>query len=339
MVAGIALAAWSLQSAPVDFTDPTVSPTASTWASLLSLAAILLVGFGALACLPLIFTAFDAISSRLPIGARLAFGDARRHRGRSWPAAAAVLVATMAVSLLAVSIASQDSNMREDSAVLSAPGHLLAAPQAPVSDAFDAKVLDLGAELVGEHEPILARYRVHAWDFSDPQPSAIATQSCPPGQYPMLASRLTRTEPFTCSPRLQDPGYSIPWWLGGQTFVLDAEAIRSSGLPNAEHAADVLAAGGVVVNASYLIDADDQVRVAVGSRDQSTGEIRPQTEISLPGAFIAGFAGDLAMTPETAARLGFGTPRLVGEFWVTEQPLGHGASTGSATWSLTAPAC
>lgn len=321
VLAGVGLAIFSLRITPIDFTNPNVAPRTPASASLTIAAAIILVGAGALASLSLIFAAFDRLSSRLPVGARLGLGDARRHRSRAWPAAAAVLMVTMVATLLPISVESLHSNDRDSTNVLSPPGHLVAAPKAPVSDAFDAKVLDLGTELVADEVAIQARYRVHSWGYREKQPAALPTQTCPPGQSPNLLSRISRDAAFTCTTRMHDASYLIPWWLGGQSFVLDPEAIRSSGLPGAEHAADVLATGGVVVNAAFLIDQDDQVRLAIGVRDQATGLVPPDEQQTVPGAFIPGFAGDLAMSPATAERLGFELPRLVGEYWVTDKPV------------------
>ena len=317
---GAVVAVASLKAEPVN-SDLVGLMIAPVWAATAVAVAVVLIGAGALASLPLIFTAVNAIGGRLGVGSRLALADAQTHRGRAWPAAAAILMATMAVTVLPIQISSARSNDFDSSYPMAAAGHLVAGMNTPVSDSFDEQVLAMGAEQLGG---VVERHPIYAWAFQDRQPGVLldAEHTCPSGQLPTAKARILRDHPFECSARAQGAGFGAPWMLGGDVLVMSPAALRSSGLPGAEAAADVLAAGGVVVNAAYAISADDQVHVGVGGRDPMTAELDPETEVWLPGAYLPHFGGSLTMTPETAAALGLELPRMVGEYWQTDRPVG-----------------
>lgn len=317
---GIGGALASMGAEPFDPNSPESIPGAPLWAAAAIVVAIALVGAGTLACLPLIFRAIDALGARAGVGTRLALADARLHRGRAWPAAGAVLVTTLTATLLPVQGASTIANSMDSAYPVAAPGHLVVGPNAPVNDAFDELVLAMGAEQFGG---VQTRYPIHAWDYRERQPGVLLDPQfrCPESEHPTAAATVERGAPFECSRSAQGVGFGAPWWLGGDVLVMSPEAMRASGVPGAEAGAEVLATGGVVVNAAYAISADDQVHVAVGSRDSVTGEIIPEVDIWLPGAFVPQFGGTLTMTPQTAAALGLETPRLVGEYWQTARPV------------------
>lgn len=324
LAVGFGVAAWSI-GRPLTLLDPMGPPILPLTASLQIVAVFVLIGLGVLLNIGTIFAIVERVGRNLGVGARLALGDARLHRGRAWPAAAAVLVTTAAASVLPVQLASSAANELDNYYVMAANGHLLAGPTVPVSESFDQAVLTTAATNFAATIPIKQRHPVRSWDFGDqqPQPQTAPGRSCPTGQFPTLESIISRSAPFDCGPVERWAGLTSAWLLGSDIFVLDAEAVRSSGLVGAEQAAEVLAAGGVLVNSANLIDADDMVSVAIGTPSPMTGEIEnPESVTKLPGAFLAHFAGRLTMTPQTAAELGLELPRLVGEYWVTDRPLG-----------------
>lgn len=336
LAAGLALGVGSLQVEPAPY-DPSAGlpTTAPLGAGLLVTGAFVLTITGALRSLNLVFWAAERLGARLAIGPRLALADARLHRTRAWPAAAAILVCALAASVLPVMNGSMKENSHDGTWTFAAEGHLLAAPRSPVSDGFDAAVLQMAAERLGRVAPVTDRHPIRSWSFRDvqPRPMPVAGHTCPEGQSPTLESHLSRTAEFACEPGWNRAGLSAPWMLGEDALVLTPDGMRASGLPGAEQAAEVLAAGGVVVNSATLIDDHDQVRVAVGERNDWNLEIDdPISVTTLPGAFIPRFGAIVAMTPETAAGLGLELPRLVGEFWQTEHPLGPIRGMVAESW-------
>lgn len=312
LAAGFGLGAASL-SIPAPELAQGGSPRAPLSSTALVAATFAAVIGGALACLNLVFDAIERVGRHLPVGFRLALGDARLHRSRAWPAAAAILVCLIAITANPIQGASSDENYRDQYFSFSAPGHLIAGAETPVSDTFDTAVLALGADQYAQLA-IVARHDLRSWDGRSTQPWPLR----PDGSF-----------------KLSGNGYTSVWMLGGEVYVLTPEAVRQSGLPGAEQAADVLNAGGVVVNNPDLLDEQGNVRVQIGELSPG-GHALENTQgpaAVLPGAYLPRFAPLLTLSPETVADLGLTAPRKVGEYWQTERPISAAelAMVGSTT--------
>lgn len=96
-------------------------------------------------------------------------------------------------------------------------------------------------------------------------------------------------------------------------LVLDGNAMRLSGFPNADEAAQVLDAGGVVVGDAGTIDAGGMVRVAISPNTAIVNESQA-THIEKRKAIYVRGAFPLVMSPATAQALGIKQLRYLGEY-------------------------
>ena len=96
-------------------------------------------------------------------------------------------------------------------------------------------------------------------------------------------------------------------------LVLDGNAMRLSGFPNADEAAQVLDAGGVMVGDAGTIDAGGMVRVAISPNTAIVNESQA-THIEKRKAIYVRGAFPLVMSPATAQALGIKQLRYLGEY-------------------------
>ncbi len=261
------------------------------------------------------------LARRLPAAGRLALRDAAHHRSRFLPAATAVLVTVTAASFFAVLVGSWVANERDRVGHMVGDGRIVLGARVPVSDTFDRRVLTAAVDVLAQELPVTGHEPV----FSIPRGSEVYLaalppegRSCPEGTYPDTASSVEIGAPLRCVAweRAYAPGLSLPWWGGTDVHVLAGDALRASGLAGAEQAAAVLDRGGVVVNNAALLADDGTVRVAI-SREPLPQEAEAERIVTLPGAFIRGFAPPLALSPDTARMLGVTELEYVGEYVVT----------------------
>lgn len=329
IVAGVVCAVISL-ALPLPVPDATQSRQGSGQGFglvvVLMLFAILLTVIGLVRCLRGMVEIGSKLASRLPALPRLALRDAADHRSRFLPAAACILVSVCAASFLAVNTGSLVANENDRTGQMVAGGRIVLGAKVPVGGEFDRLVLEdairvLGSEMsVTGHEPI----------FTVPKDGKVfvgalmpKSNTCPEGQGPSAASALEPGVPLECVDyeRAFVPQLSLPWWGGTDTYIMDGKALRASGLPGADTAARILDAGGVVVNNAALLSADGTVRVAV-SGDSLPDESNASRVVSLPGAFVRGFAPPLTVSAGTAESLGVAGTEYVGEYVLTPATLG-----------------
>src|SRR5699024_7331201 len=120
--------------------------------------------------------------------------------------------------------------------------------------------------------------------------------------------------PLLCVPEEQayQPGHTFPSWIGNQLTVMAPEDLRATGLDGAEEAADVVAAGGAVVNDATRVSVDGTVELLRGDSGEPLATV--------PGAFVSGFEPAVTISPETARAWGIPT-RYVGEVIVPTDSL------------------
>lgn len=261
--------------------------------------------------------------ARLPFGAmpRAAARDVQRHSLRTLPAVLAVIACTSALVLLSTTAASIHRSIAAQSTAMATPGHLLIGMETPVSDAVDEAIIgSVIRELqargeVTEHQPVRGVDLSTRWIDAAPAPG----KECPEQMGPSFTAATDPSAPMECVAwdETYQPGFTFPTWLSSQVVVMTPEAIRATDLPGAEHAAEVLAAGGVIVNDATRVDDHGTVRLV--DHDPDTGALTtPAGTVS--GTFLRGFEPQLAMSGTTAQRLGL-TTRYIGEIVTPVHPL------------------
>jgi len=329
LVAAAACAGLSL-SLPLPNPEPPPESIPRTGAStgalaILVLLALLLAVLGlVLSVRPLIGLA-ARLARHLPLTPRLALRDADDHRSRFLPAAIGVLVAVGAASFLAVTVGSFVANQRDRAGEMVAGGRIVLGAKVPVSDAFDRRVLTGAVDVLARELPVTGHEPVFAISSGSGVHLAVlmpADRSCPEGLFPDTASAVAVGAPLRCVDweRAYAPGLAVPWWGGTDVHVMDGDAMRASGLPGADEAADVLDRGGAVVNNAAMLAADGMVRVAVSGERLPT-EADADKVVTLPGAFVRGFAPPLTVSPATARTLGVTELEYVGEYVTTSTEL------------------
>lgn len=290
---------------------------------LLVVVGLLLVVAGVLLCLKSLVTLAGRVSGRLPMLPRLALRDAVDHSSRFLPAAAGILVSVLAASFLAVTIGSLVANEHDKSGSMVAGSSFVVGPNVPVSANFDRLVTDDTIDTLAKTFPVVAHHPIFTTPSDGPLYLAAVMpedRSCPVGLASDTASAVNIGAPLNCVGDGTEfrPGLSGAWWGGTEVFIMDAEALRSSGRPGAQAAAQVLESGGAVVNNAAMLSEQGTVRIAT-----STNRF-PDTEnakdlVVVPGAFMRGFTPYLTISPETAASLGIEDPGYVGEFVVAAE--------------------
>ncbi|MDF2992197.1 MAG: hypothetical protein K0S37_2711 [Microbacterium sp.] len=269
-----------------------------------------------------------SVAGRAPLALRLAVRDGLDHPTRVVPAAAGVLVAVLAASALLVVTGSGTQNNRDSTGQMIGAGHVVLGTFVPVSPAFDRLVLADSARALAEDLPVTGTLPIEttALDGSRYLEALPAPEkTCPAGRAPDAPAMLDPDETVTCRDAVDaySPSMSVAWMGGTNTYVLSPDAVRASGIAGADAAADVLEAGGAIVNDATRLSGDGEVRLAVGA-DMFPGEEGALSITPVPGAFLRGFAPPLTVSPETARALGITEFDFVGEYVLTSRPLTAG---------------
>ncbi|SDN58746.1 putative ABC transport system permease protein [Actinomyces ruminicola] len=292
----------------------------------LLVAALLLGAVGLLMPAPVALDAAARTLVRGPLALRLAARDVVAHRGRALPVAGAIGVVTALACGQTVYLASFAANANDTSTSLVAPGYLALGPRVPVSEEFDAAVLADGVQALRQaglpvtgSAPVWSDAGSLMLDIEPP-----ASSRCPQFSEPDVASALGLTDTVTCVPEGKgyNPGVITPWMLGSQVFIMEPEALRATGLDGAQEAAEVLEAGGVLVNNAAWISADGTVRVGLSDFSSASSTVQhPQTRT---GFLLRRMTSTITVSPATAAELGLtgaDAPIYVGEMVQLSRPL------------------
>ncbi|WP_147681337.1 FtsX-like permease family protein [Actinomyces ruminicola] len=330
---GCALASLRIQvpvAAPGE--EPVVPGTLPGGAAVpLLVAALLLGAVGLFVLAPVALDAAIMVLAKGPLALRVAARDAATHRGRALPVVGAIGVVVALACGQTVYLASATANYNDTSTVLVAPGHLALGPRVPVSEAFDAAVLaDAVSVLQDAGLPVTGSAPVRAMDFRKEGVSYTlrveppADSRCPDFTDPDVAASLGLVDTVTCVPAGQgyNPGITAPWMLGDDVFVMEGQALRATGLDGAQEAAELLEAGGVVVNNATWIDDDGTVRI--GLMDYSDAAMTIQHPQSRDAYFLPRMTATITVSPATAAELGLtgaDAPKYVGEVVQLSRPL------------------
>lgn len=307
--------------------DPPGTVSSSALVSLtLMVAAFCLALLGCVLVVRLLTGLGARVAHRLPVAPRLALRDASDHRSRFVPAATAVLVAVAAASYAATMVGSLTANNRDAVGEMVDATHLVLGAQVPVDAEFDRQVLMDGVSALDGKFHVVGTEPIRAVSSSQGALNLAAVLpdgvSCPADEYPDTASSVEVGAPLRCAGWMQayQPGLSVPWWGGSDTYVMTGDALRASGLRGAEEAARVLDEGGVVVNNAAKLGADGRVRVAL-ARSVIPDLDNAERTVELPGAFLRGFAPITTVSPTTARSLGVVDMEYVGEYVVTDPGL------------------
>ncbi|MGO3331753.1 FtsX-like permease family protein [Brevibacterium aurantiacum] len=267
---------------------------------------------------------------------RLALRDAADHPSRTVPAALGVLFAVMASSYFVVSAASLISNDRDQGGTLQWDGTFMVSPQVAVNDDFDRLLATAAIDEASERFPqvtgsesISEIGRTSSLQLTTLLPEG---GECPPGQAVHTASAIHPGAPLRCVDQNSGAAYNPSFRFGGlaaysNTMLFSGDALRATRLPAVEHAADVLDAGGVVVNNAALINSEGLVRVAVDSENLVEAADADRI-VELPGAFLQGVGAPFLIAPDTAQHLGVDAVHYLGEIATVSEPLSQGELLG-----------
>ncbi|CAL9339209.1 hypothetical protein SUDANB121_00243 [Nocardiopsis dassonvillei] len=295
---------------------------------------VLTLGFavaGLMLCVRSVTAVGARFAGRLPPVPRLALRDAADHRSRFLPAALAVLVTVCAASYLVVMAGSTTANEKDRTGEAVAGGRLILGARVPVGEEFDRLVITDAIDALAEELPVVGHEPVRSPQASEGAeavyfgPLAPEGRACPPDRHPDTASSVEVGAPLVCTgwEQAYSPGMSTAWWGGSDGFVMTGDALRASGLPGAQEAAEVLDAGGVVVNSAAVLSEEGTVRVALSSEPIPEEHSAERVE-ELPGVFLRGFAPRIALSPETARDLEITGLQYIAEYPVLSRELTHG---------------
>lgn len=292
------------------------------------------------------------IGTRMGVGPRLALRDAAEHRGRFVPAACAVLVTVCIASYMTVLTGSTTESQHERTSQFVSGTGMLIATEVPVNNAFDRAVVRDAISRLAKSTPVTAHHPVYSEDYRRWHKSTdngtseetvrlnaehgyrYATTLLPedrdcdhdsPVDNPDTtrqdaASALFPGTPVTCVPIAESYSPAIDGVGSASAFfenslILDGDAMRISGFPNADEAARTLDEGGVVVGNAGMIDDNGMVRVAVSAsaNPDADGATDATRVVKRRAVFVRGFQ-QLAMSPATARQLGITRLRYIGEY-------------------------
>ena len=169
-----------------------------------------------------------------------------------------------------------------------------------MSPEFDQAIL---ASTVGELRkrglPVAGTHPIYSAPMSalgrlDPLPAP--GKECPQGQGADAQSYLGGRQVVRCVPSGQafSPSFIVPWALLGDPLIMDGKAMRASGFPWAEKAAQVLDSGGAVVHDATSVGDDGTVRLSNGA--------------VVSGIAVPDLGATMVVSPHTAAALGLTGP-------------------------------
>lgn len=338
-----ALCGWLSLSLPVPSTGDTALmpgeiPSQARLSQALMIVAILLAIAGAVMAERALAALFGRLGRTLPLATRLGCRDAAEHRRRFVPAATAIM-ATMAVASYALALtgsmrANESANVME---LAHGPSHAFVATKVPVNNATDRAMVgstlrDVDASLpIAAHAPVyaLAQTPVGATDglsadeanalYAQYPSAAPVTLDCSPSQGQDAAS----VRDPEATPHCVDRSRAFRAGLMAASdlradisaLVMSPEAMHLSGFPGADQAADMLAAGGVVVGNAAAVRGDGTVRLRLNHYEMDDNGMQSTVtidEVTCRGTWIKGFY-PLAMSPQTAHRLGLTRLRYMGD--------------------------
>lgn len=330
LAVSVALAVWSLAlpvptGADIDSFRGGRTESADVAPQLTLLVGCVLTGvLGVVVCVLALPGAGARRAARFPLAPRLAMRGAADHPSRFLPAVLGVLVAVGAASSQAIMVGSTAANGRDQAGYVTQE-RIMVGVSTHVTEDLDRLAVADTLAMLGEEYPIAGSEPLYTIGVDAPVfPNILLPvgETCPPRMAPDTASAIEVGVPTRCVPyqTSYDPGQVRAWGFGADPALMDAPALRASGIPGTEEAAEVLDLGGVVVNnAAYLSDAGT-VRVGVSDTivtqlDESDAEFTDVVE--LPGAFVRGLWTPLVMTPQTARGLGITGIQYVGEYALT----------------------
>ncbi|MBK0418437.1 hypothetical protein JD276_05240 [Leucobacter sp. CSA1] len=325
---------------------PYAEPSGAGALGALVLLATALAAAGIVCCVRVLVAWLGRRGRRARPALRLALRDAADHPSRTVPATLGVLFAVATASSLLVMTASGAADFRDRGAGgIAWDGTFTAESTVPVSDAFDRALAEAtiagAAERFPRIEGSLPITGVAADAGVELQPLQPEHRACAEGEFPDTASALHPEKDPGAPPALRcvsdrsgavfNAGYRFGAFANVWNMrLLDGDALRAMRLPgvaaeDAERAAAVIDAGGIVVSDATLIDDDGTVRVAVAPTGGApavppSGEGAQRVE-RLPAAFLTGMGMPHVMSEETARGLGVDDFAFVAGIAVTSEPL------------------
>lgn len=349
LVAAVACGAASLALPTPAITDGDVSGGGGTSLHMTLLVVTVVLALAALVQLVRGATAWgSSIGRRAPLALRLACRDAANHPHRFVPAATAVLVTIAIASYSLVLIGSALADQRDNEGLpVTGRNHMALFAKVPISNDYDRMVVTDAIGKLRENHPIVDHHPIYAAaspkaDYGQGNDAAQRRESqrllsakallpqseeCQGSLTQDVASVIHPGTPVACTDVRRGYRGNIAG-LGlvnadVEVLIIDGDAMRDSGYPNADAAAKVLDEGGIVVNNAAQV-VDGATELAVEPRD---GDIPSRANadriVTLRSVFVRGFY-PLAMSGKTARELGFTEVRYIGEYVSLAGADGHG---------------
>lgn len=321
VAASVVGSAWALALA----TGGEVESTSTTYvvAALIAGGAGLVV-IGLVVLSPAVVGLAGRLARWLPLAPRLALRDATRHRSRTAPAVAAVLVAVSgSVALTMVVASDEDSNRRSYTAQL--PDGYAAVDLSTYrtmpdgSGELEYASADLVAAAVSAHLPVVEAQALDAtarcFDESCAQVSPVPPEenSCPlwdePGPYPN-EQEAAMADDWRCTSGVELASFQA---LGGNDPVADAATLESiAGTELPAEAVQVLDSGGIVTSwRALVLDGTAQFeQFAPGAFEQPSdavddgGDPEPTEVVDLPAVWVEDLPFTTVLSPGAADELG-----------------------------------
>ncbi len=264
---------------------------------------------GVLAIIPTLVGLVGRLGGRLPLPLRLATRDAARHRGRTAPAIAAIMATVAGLTALSIGGTSDDAQARHEYSPQLAAGQAQVVAYGALPTVWPA-VVEAVRSVLPDRTAYLFGSPGYAESASD---ESVSVAVLPPG--------CTTTQPEGEVPAAQQDCWAWSSYptapQGGVTsneaVVAEPAALTPLGYQVSASARSALEAGEVLVTNPRLLRPDGTVRLETISNRYRNGTSTTSRTLSDPVPAVAvdpsgpgstGSVSALAMTPQTADRLG-----------------------------------
>lgn len=249
-----------------------------------------------------------------------------RSRGWWWASTVLAVLGCVAAMVVLVTFAgSLQANIARQTTSMTAPGMVSIGMRTPVNNEVDQRIVHAVVDRLRAQGKLKATADVYSLDNGTPwiEAEPAPGRACRRDEAVSIPAATDPKAPFRCVPAEvgYQPNLTFPTLVVSSVSVLTPEAMRLTGLPDAERAATVLANGGVVVSDATRLRPDGTVSLHL----TEPGGAVTHPLAARQGAFVRGFDPVVAISPQTARDLGL-TPRFVGVIAVPPAPLGRVAA-------------
>lgn len=222
---------------------------------------------GAILLVPMLLRVIAVTVRVLPraVMMRTAAREATRNLARTAPAVCTVLMCIAGVGALVTITGTVQANSERTDTAMVAPGMVEIGVNTPINDTVDKHIVDAVVGRLRDSGMVHDVADVYSLDGVVVDALPVPGAACPDGEDVSVVSATDPGASVTCVPQdvAYRPGLKFPSFIGNQVAVMTPQAMRFTGLPGADRAADVLSQGGVVVNNATRIADDGTVALKV----------------------------------------------------------------------------